>query len=82
MSTRRALITQDWLLTLSRFPFGRGEITLPKGQLQEVGGLAKVVKPAVPVVHGDLVRRELQECEHLRARDESEPYLILEIQLD
>ena len=35
--TRRALITQEWKLSLPRFPFGGREIVLPKGSLQAVG---------------------------------------------
>lgn len=34
--TRRALITQEWKLTLPRFPRGRLPIVLPKGRLQAV----------------------------------------------
>lgn len=35
-TTRRALITQTWMITLPRFPIGDRGIVLPKGQLQAV----------------------------------------------
>ena len=34
--TRRALITQEWKLSLPRFPYGDRELVLPKGSLQAV----------------------------------------------
>ena len=38
--TRRALITQTWLVTLPRFPYGGHAIVLPKGSAQAVNEIS------------------------------------------
>lgn len=55
--TRRALVTQEWQLSLPAFPRGAGAIVLPKGNLQEVS--------EITYLDGDGVRQTLDEDDYV-----------------